>query len=279
MLDKQHLGYYTFSLTDEEIARFYSGDAALPHMYENQYVLLADQSGKIIDKYIYQGGELHNLAWKVIENHWQGKIKPKNIEQELAIDMLQDEHSQIKLLTGTYGVGKDFLMINEAISRIEKDDFDKLIWVRNNIEVKGVEKLGALPGDVQDKIINFAMPLADHLGGLDGLLNFVDQGKIEVAHLGYMRGRDIKNSLIYVSEAENLTTKLCQVLISRLAEGSQLWMNGDWRQADKEIFEKDSGLIKMIERLTGQELFGHVHLTQSVRSKAASLADLLDDIE
>lgn len=279
MLDKQHLGYYTFSLTDEEIARFYSGDAALPHMYENQYVLLADQSGKIIDKYIYQGGELHKLTWKVIENHWQGKIKPKNIEQELAIDMLQDEHSQIKLLTGTYGVGKDFLMINEAISRIEKDDFDKLIWVRNNIEVKGVEKLGALPGDVQDKIINFAMPLADHLGGLDGLLNFVDQGKIEVAHLGYMRGRDIKNSLIYVSEAENLTTKLCQVLISRLAEGSQLWMNGDWRQADKEIFEKDSGLIKMIERLTGQELFGHVHLTKSVRSKAASLADLLDDEE
>lgn len=277
MLDKQHLGYYTFSLTDEEIARFYSGDAALPHMYENQYVLLADQSGKIIDKYIYQGGELHKLTWKVIENHWQGKIKPKNIEQELAIDMLQDEHSQIKLLTGTYGVGKDFLMINEAISRIEKDDFDKLIWVRNNIEVKGVEKLGALPGDVQDKIINFAMPLADHLGGLDGLLNFVDQGKIEVAHLGYMRGRDIKNSLIYVSEAENLTTKLCQVLISRLAEGSQLWMNGDWRQADKEIFEKDSGLIKMIEKLTGQELFGHVHLTQSVRSKAASLADLLDE--
>lgn len=277
MLDKQHLGYYTFNLTDEEIARFYSGDAALPHMYENQYVLLADQSGKIIDKYIYQGGELHKLTWKVIENHWQGKIKPKNIEQELAIDMLQDEHSQIKLLTGTYGVGKDFLMINEAISRIEKDDFDKLIWVRNNIEVKGVEKLGALPGDVQDKIINFAMPLADHLGGLDGLLNFVDQGKIEVAHLGYMRGRDIKNSLIYVSEAENLTTKLCQVLISRLAEGSQLWMNGDWRQADKEIFEKDSGLIKMIEKLTGQELFGHVHLTQSVRSKAASLADLLDE--
>lgn len=277
MLDKQHLGYYTFSLTDEEIARFYSGDAALPYMYENQYVLLADQSGKIIDKYIYQGGELHKLTWKVIENHWQGKIKPKNIEQELAIDMLQDEHSQIKLLTGTYGVGKDFLMINEAISRIEKDDFDKLIWVRNNIEVKGVEKLGALPGDVQDKIINFAMPLADHLGGLDGLLNFVDQGKIEVAHLGYMRGRDIKNSLIYVSEAENLTTKLCQVLISRLAEGSQLWMNGDWRQADKEIFEKDSGLIKMIEKLTGQELFGHVHLTQSVRSKAASLADLLDE--
>lgn len=277
MLDKQHLGYYTFSLTDEEIARFYSGDAALPHMYENQYVLLADQSGKIIDKYIYQGGELHKLTWKVIENHWQGKIKPKNIEQELAIDMLQDERSQIKLLTGTYGVGKDFLMINEAISRIEKDDFDKLIWVRNNIEVKGVEKLGALPGDVQDKIINFAMPLADHLGGLDGLLNFVDQGKIEVAHLGYMRGRDIKNSLIYVSEAENLTTKLCQVLISRLAEGSQLWMNGDWRQADKEIFEKDSGLIKMIEKLTGQELFGHVHLTQSVRSKAASLADLLDE--
>jgi len=279
MLDSQHLGYYTFTLTDEEIARFYQGDFGMPHMYENQYVLLADKNGKIIDKYVYQEKELKKLTWKTIENHWQGIIKPKNLEQELAIDMLQDERSQIKVLSGSFGTGKDYLMINEAISRLDKGDFDKLIWVRNNIEVKGVEKLGALPGDVQDKIINFAMPLADHLGGMEGLQHFIDKNQIEVAHLGYMRGRDIKHSLIYVSEAENLTTKLCQVLISRLAEGSQLWMNGDWRQADKEIFEKDSGLIRMIEVLTGQELFGHVHLTQSVRSKAASLADLLDNEE
>ncbi len=279
MLDKQHLGYYNFTLSDDEIARFYQNDLSLPEMYENQYILITDEQGKIIDKYIYQDNELKKLHWQTIENHWQGTIKPKNIEQELAINMLQDERSLIKVLSGSFGTGKDYLMINEAISRLDKGDFDKLIWVRNNIEVKGVEKLGALPGDVQDKIINFAMPLADHLGGIEGLQQFIDRGQIEVAHLGYMRGRDIKRSLIYVSEAENLTTKLCQVLISRLAEGSQLWMNGDWRQADKEIFEKDSGLIKMIERLTGNELFGHVHLTQSVRSKAASLADLLDDIE
>ena len=119
------------------------------------------------------------------------------------------------------------------------------------------------------------MVLADHLGGETGLDMQIMGGTIEIQHLGHIRGRDIKNSIIYCTEAENLTTKLCQVLISRLSEGSQLWMNGDWRQSDRDIFEKDSGLIKMIERLTGQELFGHVHLTQSVRSKAASLADLL----
>ena len=279
MLDKQHLGYYTFVLTNDEIARFYEGDLAMPPLYENQYILISDIDGQIIDKYVCHNGKLEKLNWQTIENHWQGVIKPKNLEQELAIDMLHDEKSVIKVLSGSFGTGKDYLMINEAIARLDKGDFDKLIWVRNNIEVKGVEKLGALPGDVQDKIINFAMPLADHLGGMEGLQQFIERGQIEVAHLGYMRGRDIKHSLIYVSEAENLTTKLCQVLISRLAEGSQLWMNGDWRQADKDIFEKDSGLIKMIERLTGNELFGHVHLTHSVRSKAASLADLLDDVE
>lgn len=279
MIDEKYLGYKVLHLADEEIEDLYYGKYQIDcsDLYENQYVVIEDSSNKIIDKYIYEDGKLKKLTYHQIENRWQGKIKPKNIEQELAIDMLQNNRSMVKLLTGTYGVGKDFLMINEAISRLERDDFDKLIWVRNNIEVRGVEKLGALPGDVQDKIINFAMPLVDHLGGMEGLQRFIELGRIEVAHLGYMRGRDIKNSLIYVSEAENLTTKLCQVLISRLSEGSQLWMNGDWRQSDRDIFEKDSGLIKMIERLTGQELFGHVHLTQSVRSKAASLADLLDD--
>lgn len=272
-------GYCTFTLSDEEMARFYEHGLKFPGLYENEYVLLANKDGEVCDKYVYQNDELHKLAWTPITNHITGVIKPKNIEQELAIDMLQDKQSQVKLLTGCFGSGKDFLMINEALDRLTKGDFDKLIWVRNNIEVRGVEKLGALPGDVYDKVVNFAMPLADHLGGMEILESFIAKGQIEVAHLGYMRGRDIRHSLIYVSEAENLTTKLCQVLISRLSEGSQLWMNGDWRQADKTMFEKDSGLVKMIERLTGNPLFGHVHLTQSVRSAAASLADLLDDIE
>lgn len=270
-------GYCTFTLSDEEMARFYENGLKFPNLYENEYVLIANSSHEICDKFVYRNGELEHINWKPIDNKNVGLIKPKNIEQEMALDMLQDKTSQVKVLSGTFGSGKDFLMINEALQRLDAGDFDKLIWVRNNIEVKGVKELGALPGDVYDKVVNFAMPLADHLGGIDMLESYIAHGRIEVAHLGYMRGRDIKHSLIYVSEAENLTTKLCQVLISRLSEGSQLWMNGDWRQADRSIFETDSGLIKMIDRLSGNPLFGHVYLPHSVRSEAASLADLLDD--
>jgi len=270
-------GYCTFTLSDDEMACFYEHGLKFPNLYENEYVLIANSENEICDKFVYRDGDLHRISWKPIENKYVGTIRPKNIEQELALDMLQDKVSQVKVLSGTFGSGKDFLMINEALQRLDSGEFDKLIWVRNNIEVKGVEKLGALPGDVYDKVVNFAMPLADHLGGIEMLENYIDHGQIEVAHLGYMRGRDIKHSLIYVSEAENLTTKLCQVLISRLSNGSQLWMNGDWRQADREMFESDSGLIKMINRLSGNPLFGHVYLPHSVRSEAASLADLLDD--
>lgn len=276
-MEKQlYYGYQYFDLTDEEMAAFYENKLSLSNLKENEYVLVRDMDGKICDKYCYQDGSLQKLNWKPIHNNHGPIIKPKNLEQELALDMLEDKTIPVKALTGSFGVGKDFLMINAALNRLEEGDFDKLIWVRNNIEVKGTEKLGALPGDVYDKVINFAMPLADHLGGIEALDMFIDRNQIEVAHLGFMRGRDLKHSLVYVSEAENLTTKLCQVLISRLSEGSELWVNGDYKQSDRRLFEEDNGLVKMVNRLTGNRLFGHVHLTQSVRSPQASLADLLD---
>ena len=100
--------------------------------------------------------------------------------------------------------------------------------------------------------------------------------KLEIEHLGFMRGRDIKNSILFVSEAENLTKEHVQLLIGRVGEGSQIWFDGDFKQTDKEVFEKYSGLKVMIERLKGNKLFGYVHLKKSERSETAQLADLLD---
>ncbi len=74
------------------------------------------------------------------------------------------------------------------------------------------------------------MPMSDHLGGIDGLEIMMRQGKIEVVHLGFIRGRDIKNSIIICSEAENTTKEHIQLLLGRVGEGSELWINGDFRQ-------------------------------------------------
>jgi PhoH-like ATPase len=130
--------------------------------------------------------------------------------------------------------------------------------------------------DVMRKSLPFAMPMADHVGGKDGLEMLIQQGKVEIEHLGFIRGRDIKNTIIMCSEAENMTKEHIQLLISRIGEGSALWLNGDFKQIDDKIFEGNNGLYNVINKLKGNSRFGYVQLQKTERSETAALADLLD---
>ena len=167
-------------------------------------------------------------------------------------------------------------MSSAAIDLVEKGKYNKIVWVRNNIEVKNSKPIGHLPGDYNDKLLPFAMPLADHLGGVDGLEIMMNQGKIELVHLGFIRGRDIRNSIIMCSEAENMTKEHIQLLLGRVGEGSSLWVNGDYKQVDGEVFVKNSGLIIAVNKLKGHPRFGYVKLLKTERSETAAMADLLD---
>lgn len=120
------------------------------------------------------------------------------------------------------------------------------------------------------------MPLADHCGGIDGIYQLLEHKQLEVIPLGFLRGRSLKNSIVYCTEAENLTKQHIQLLMGRIDEGSQLWLDGDLKQRDRAAFNQSQGLETTIERLVGNRLFGHIHLDQSERSEVARLADLLD---
>ena len=271
-----HLGYKYFDLTDAELGRFYLqkdlGEGALE---ENEFAFIRYE-GEVRDCYCYKNGELLPVKYDQIDNGYSGPIKPRNIEQRCAFSMLQDDAVPVKVLTGPYGSGKDFLMVNVALDKIRRGIYSKLIYVRNNIEVKDTVALGSLPGSEFDKLLPFAMPLADHVGGVQGLEGMIGRETIEVQHLGFIRGRDFKRSIILCSEAENLTVPHVQLLLGRVGEGSALWLNGDHKQTDKEIFRANSGLKMITDRLTGNRLFGYVHLTKSERSEVSRLADLLD---
>lgn len=125
-------------------------------------------------------------------------------------------------------------------------------------------------------MMQYAMPMADHLGSKEALLRFMDEEKIELQNLGALRGRSWDDTLIYCSEAENLTVEHVQLLIGRVGKNSQLWINGDYRQVDGKAFEANNGLMMAIDRLKGQKLFGHVKLLKVERSETTALADLLN---
>ena len=274
----EYKGYVDYHfLTDEEIADFYSNmQNNTLGLLVNQYAILYNSTGEIIDKVKWDGTCNKSISYKPISNDFVGKVKPRNAHQELCFDMLQDNKSTIKVIRGCFGSGKDYLMVTHAIQLIKQNKYDKLIWVRNNVEVKDTNPIGFLPNDMKSKLLPFAMPLADHLGGESGLEMFINQGKIEIQHLGFIRGRNITNSIIYCSESENMTKEHIQLLIGRVADGSTLWINGDNKQIDDKVFERNNGLSILVDKLKGNQKFATVTLQKTERSETAALADILD---
>lgn len=242
----------------------------------NQYLVVVAESGEVVDQFRWDGRSLVRVPYKAISTSFCGKVKARNIQQHLAIDLLYQSDITVKVLVGRFGSGKDYLMSAAAIDLVEKGKYEKIIWVRNNIEVKNSKPIGHLPGDYRDKLLPYAMPLADHLGGVEGLEMMINKGIVELVHLGFIRGRDIKNSIIMCSEAENMTKEHIQLLLGRVGEGSALWLNGDYKQVDMAVFEQNSGLMMAVDRLKGHDRFGFVKLIKTERSETAAMADLLD---
>lgn len=273
-------GYIELNLDDEKLAHFYNNKEAWAELYmikENQYLLVKDSTGEVIDKYCFQNGELRQVLYHKLGGTFTGAIKPRNPQQICLFDMLKDKTSKIKLVTGRFGSGKTMAMTVAALELIEKGKFDKIVWVRNNVSVKDAPEIGFLPGTEIDKLMPYVMPLADHAGGEEGIKKMLENGTLEVIPLGHLRGRSLRNSIVFCTECENLTKQHIQLLMGRIDEGSQLWLDGDTKQRDRAIFEQSAGLEKMIDRLAGNKLFAHIHLEKSERSEVAALADLLDD--
>ena len=273
-------GCFEIQLDNEKLASFYNNKeiyAELFDLKENQYLLIKDSTGEVVDKYCYQNGELRQVLFCKLGGVFTGVIKPRNPEQYCLFDMLKDKTSKIKLVTGRFGSGKTLAMVNAALELVEKGKFDRIIWVRNNVSVKDAPEIGFLPGDDFAKLKPFLGPFLDHAGGEDGVTKLLEEDKLWVIPLGHLRGRSLKNCILLCSECENFTKEHIQLLMGRIDEGSQLWLDGDLKQRDKQIFEKSAGIEKLVERLKGNRLFAYVHLVKSERSEVAALADLLDD--
>lgn len=273
-------GYIEVQFDNDRLAHFYNNKDVYIELFdlkENQYFLVCDSSGEVVDKYCYQNGELRQVMFHKLGGTYTGAIKPRNPQQVCLFDMLKDKTSKIKLVTGRFGSGKTLAMTNAALELIEKGKFERIVWVRNNVSVKDAPEIGYLPGTEIDKLMPYVMPLADHAGGEEGIRKMLENGTLEVIPLGHLRGRSLRNSIVFCTECENLTRQHIQLLMGRIDDGSQLWLDGDTKQRDRAIFEQSAGLERMVDRLAGNKLFAHIHLEKSERSEVAALADLLDD--
>jgi PhoH-like ATPase len=276
-MNEQYTGYIELELNGDEINELYQdGTISNYDFNENEYILVT-HNGKLIDTYCYQDGILRKVGYNTTSNMYLGQIKPRNTQQNLVLDMLQDKSTKVKLVKGVYGSGKDYLMLSQALSLIEKGKFDKIVFIRPNITVADLPDIGALPGTADEKLAWTLGPFLDKVGGQEGVNMLIHSGQLEVVPLIFIRGRSFSNSIIYVTEGQNMTTEITKLILGRVGEGSELWINADNRQTDKKVFEKDNGVRKLVDKLTGHPLFGYVYMPLTERSDVANLANLLDE--
>ena len=273
-----YTGYKELTYSDEGMEVFYNDSTIVAKQFiENEYLLIKDETGKIVDKYCYQNGNFRKVNFPMITNKFSTLIKPRNDQQVLAIDLLQDRRTKVKLLRGVYGSGKDLLMLNQALDYVESSVFNKIVYVRPNVTVANVPDIGYLKGSADEKLEWTLAPLYDKVGGREGVEMLIQQNQLEMVPLLHIRGRSFDNSIVYVCEAQNITSEIAKLIISRVGEGTELWFNSDTHQVDNKVYEKDNGIIKMIDKLSGNKLFGYVYLPKTERGEVAELATLLDE--
>lgn len=271
-------GYIIIEPTQEQWSKLYDtmNSENIFNLKVNEYAILTkDEKVSAICR--WDGSNYVQLGYKTINSPLLGHINPRNMEQKCYFDLLQNPDIPIVNCVGRVGSGKTFLATAVALDMIEAGYYDKLLYVRNNFGVEDTKDPGALPGDLEEKLRPFLGPLIDIVGDDMIVDQLISEGKVEQVHLGFLRGRSLKNCVVLVDESQNLTPSHIKMLISRMAENSKLIFCGDYSQADSKIFRNQSnGLLKMNERLQDNKLYGQIRLNKIERSEVCKLADLID---
>ena len=176
-------------------------------------------------------------------------IVPRTRNQERLVLALQDASQHIVVTAGPAGTGKTYLAMLAAVKAFRSGEVDRIVLTRPAVGVEG-EEHGFLPGDLNQKMDPWVRPLTDILREYyrqPDIAAMIAEQTIEIAPLGFMRGRTFKNCFIIADEMQNATPNQCKMLMTRIGEGSKIVITGDIEQADR--VKGNNGLADLCERL------------------------------
>ena len=267
-------GWRDFYPTEQQMTELYSHpELNTLNAITNEYCKI-HENGELKDVLRWDGQRYLPLKYKDMKNPYtQETLKPRNLEQKMAFNLLQNQDIKVKALVSAWGGGKTLMALTYALEQVAKGNYQKIIFIRNNIIVSSTNDIGYLPGTVQEKCKIWGMCMASHVGGTDMLDQLLEDGIIEIFPISHIRGLSIKSSIVLADESENLTAKHITLLMSRIEEDSEIIFCGDMAQVDFRQGAKHSGMNHMIESLEGDKLFGVVKLVKSERGPVPRLCD------
>ena len=214
-----------------------------------------------------------------IDNHRDKKyvknITPRSEGQKELMEAIQNYNLTMAL--GPAGTGKTYLAVCAAVESLLKGEVDRIILSRPAMEAG--ESIGYLPGDLEEKMAPYLRPLFDALGDRMGgkkVRQLIQEGTIEIAPVGFMRGRTLNNAFVVIDEAQNCTYAQIKMLLSRLGWHSTMVVTGDPEQSD--LLEGMSGLADIAGRIEAIENAAVVRLCQEDIVRHPLVAEMLEVI-
>lgn len=288
----------------QNISSLYSGRTVIEDVnadiinliYEKGYCPPEEILGKIKPEknhyYILKSGKKSVLAYynpfnemvEQVEKRSIYGVKPRNAEQTFAIHALLKPEVKLVSIQGVAGTGKTLIALAAALE--QKRDFRQIYLARPIVPLSNKD-IGYLPGDIKSKLNPYMEPLWDNLKFIQNqysesdkeyskITEMVNQEKLVITPLAYIRGRSLSNICFIVDEAQNLTPHEVKTVITRAGENTKIIFTGDIYQIDTPYLDAQSnGLSYLIDRLKGNELYAHITLEKGERSELANLANNL----
>lgn len=274
-------GIRKLEIPKHEIDLFYK-DGFLPvsgtDYHPNEYVVMTSpEHTSAVGKYNVQKQQIEPLL--KVAALWG--IKPRNVEQRCAIDLLLRDDIKLVTLIGQAGTGKTLLALACGLRKVFDEGIYTRILVSRPIVPLGRD-IGYLPGTKEEKLFHWMQPIYDNLEILcdstgnerNETLNWVmESKKIEMEAVTYIRGRSLPKMFLIIDEAQNLTPHEIKTIVSRAGEGAKVILTGDPTQIDNPYLDRDSnGLSYTVGKFSSQKIYGHMFLEKTERSELAALA-------
>ena len=280
--DSLYRGHRSINVTKHEIDQFFkNGDLAISkdEWHPNEYcIMTAPENSTAIGKYDSKQKKITSLLQ--LPELWG--IKPLNTEQRMACDILLRDDIKLVTLVGPAGTGKTLLTLACALRKVFDEGNYRRILVSRPVIPLGRD-IGYLPGTKEEKLFHWMQPIYDNLEFLcestdkkstrDTMQWVMDSNRLELEAVTYIRGRSLPKAYIIVDEAQNLTPHEMKTIISRAGQDTKVVLTGDPTQIDNPYLDKDSnGLTYTVGRFSDYNIYGHLFLEKTERSKLAAIA-------